>query len=95
MLYSEYVRYLVAGHPIATGVVEGACRYVVRDRLELARAWRLVRAAAVWKLRALRAGGNFDAYWDFHEAREHERSHVQLYADGKAPPGRVAPISLL
>ena len=85
--YLQYDRYLAAGYPIATGVVEGACRHLVRDRMELTGArWRLVGAEAVLKLRALRASGDFDAYWDFHEAREYDRNHAQRYADGKAPP---------
>ena len=85
--YLHYDRYLAAGYPIATGVIEGACRYLVRDRMELTGArWRLVGAEAVLKLRALRASGDFDTYWDFHEAREYERNHAQRYADGMAPP---------
>ena len=85
--YLHYDRYLAAGYPIATGVVEGACRHLVRDRMELAGArWRLVGAEAILKLRALRASGDFDAYWNFHEAREYERNHAQHYADGIAPP---------
>ena len=85
--YLHYDRYLAAGYPIATGVVEGACRHLVRDRMELTGArWRLVGAEAVLKLRALRASGDFDAYWDFHEAREYERNHAQRYADGITPP---------
>ena len=48
--------------------------------------WRLVGAEAVLKLRALRASGDFDAYWDFHEAREYERNHAQRYTDGTVPP---------
>ena len=64
--YLHYDRYLAAGYPIATGVIEGACRYLVRDRMELTGArWRLVGAEAVLKLRALRASRDFDAYWDF------------------------------
>ena len=43
--YLQYDRYLAAGYPIATGVVEGACRHLVRDRMELTGArWRLVGA---------------------------------------------------
>ena len=92
--YLHYDRYLAAGYPIATGVVEGACRYLVRDRMELTGArWRLVGAEAVLKLRALRASGDFDAYWDFHEAREYERNHAQRYADGIAPPVSKPPPS--
>ena len=33
--YLQYDRYLAAGYPIATGVAEGACRHLVRDRMEL------------------------------------------------------------
>ena len=85
--YLHYDRYLAAGYPIATGVIEGACRYLVRDRMELTGArWRLVGAEAVVKLRALRASGDFDAYWDFHEAREYERNHAQRYTGGTVPP---------
>ena len=70
-----------------TGVIEGACRYLVRDRMELTGArWRLAGAEAVLKLRALRASGDFDAYWEFHEAREYERNHAQHYADRTPPP---------
>ena len=90
--YLHYDRYLAAGYPIATGVVEGACRYLVRDRMELTGArWRLVGAEAVLKLRALRASGDFDAYWDFHEAREYERNYALRYADGIAPPVNEPP----
>ena len=84
--YLHYDRYLAAGWPIATGVIEGACRYLVRDRMELTGArWRLVGAEAVLKLRALRASGDFDTYWDFHEAREYERNDAQRYADATPP----------
>ena len=92
--YLHYDRYLAAGYPIATGVIEGACRYLVRDRMELTGArWRLVGAEAVLKLRALRASRDFDAYWDFHEAREYQRNHAQRYADGIAPPVTEPPPS--
>ena len=92
--YLHYDRYLAAGYPIATGVIEGACRHLVRDRMELTGArWRLVGAESVLKLRALRASGDFDAYWDFHEAREYERNHAQRYADGIAPPVTEPPPS--
>ena len=95
--YLHYDRYLAAGYRrIATGVVEGACRYLVRDRMELTGArWRLVGAEAVLKLRALRASGDFDAYWDFHEAREYERNHAQRYAGkhrrSEPPPSPASP----
>ena len=89
--YLHYDRYLAAGYPIATGVIEGACRHLVRDRMDLTGArWRLVDAEAVLKLRALRASGDFDADWDFHEAREYERNHAQHCAD-RTPPHVTEP----
>jgi hypothetical protein len=85
--YLAYDRYLTAGYPIASGVIEGACRYLVRDRMELTGArWRLAGAEAVLRLRALRASGDFDAYWTFHEAREYQRNHARHYAGGTVPP---------
>jgi hypothetical protein len=84
--YLGYDRALQAGLPIATGVIEGACRYLVKDRMEKTGArWSLVGAEAVLRLRALRASGDFDDYWAFHLQREHERNHLRLYADGEVP----------
>jgi hypothetical protein len=79
--FMRYDEYLAAGLPIATGVIEGACRYLVKDRMDLTGAsWRLPRAEAVLRLRALRASGDFDEYWAFHERCEHERNHAARYA---------------
>lgn len=84
--YIAYDRALAAGLPIATGVIEGACRYLVKDRMERTGArWSLVGAEAVLRLRALRASGDFDDYWAFHLEREHERNHLCRYADGLVP----------
>lgn len=81
-----YGRALDAGLPIATGVIEGACRYLVKDRMERTGArWSLVGAEAVLRLRALRASGDFDDYWPYHLEREHERHHLRRYADGHVP----------
>jgi hypothetical protein len=73
----HYDRALADGLPIATGVIEGACRYLVQDRMGRTGArWSLAGAEAVLRLRALRASGDFDDYWLFHLAKEHERTHV-------------------
>jgi len=81
-----YAHALEAGLPIATGVIEGACRYLVKDRMERTGArWSLVGAEAVLQLRALRASGDFDDYWVFHLEREHQRNHLRRHADGVAP----------
>jgi hypothetical protein len=82
----HYDRALAEGLPIATGVIEGACRYLVQDRLGRTGArWSLTGAEAVLRLRALRASADFDDYWAFHLAKEHERTHQSRYADGAVP----------
>lgn len=81
--YSDYLRYdhcLARGFPIATGVIEGACRHLVKDRMDITGArWRLQRAEAILQLRALRSSGDFDDYWRFHEQQEHQRNHLAHY----------------
>jgi len=85
--YLHYDRYLAQGLPIATGVIEGACRHLVKDRMEITGArWSLTGAEAVLRLRALRSSRDFDEYWTFHEAKEYERNHRALYPDGIVPP---------
>ena len=73
----EYLRYdqaLEAGWPIATGIIEGACRHLIADRLDIGGArWGLDGAEAVLTLRAVISIGDFDEYWRFHLAREHQR----------------------
>jgi hypothetical protein len=73
----EYLRYdlaLAAGWPIATGVIEGACRHLIGDRLGITGArWGLEGAEAVLTLRAVISNGDFEEYWRFHLAREHQR----------------------
>jgi hypothetical protein len=87
--YSPYLQYdqaLAEGVPIATGVIEGACRHLVEERMNLTGArWRLSGAEAVLRLRALRSSNDFDAYGQFHEQREYERHHASRYADHRVP----------
>ena len=85
--YLKYNHYLAQGFPIATGVIEGACRHLVKDRMEVTGArWSLTGAEAVLRLRALRSSHDFDKYWTFHEASEYERNHRKLYAGNIVPP---------
>ncbi len=91
--YLQYDLYLKAGYPIATGVIEGACRHLIKDRMDVTGArWSLAGAEAILKLRALKSSGDFDAYWAFHEVKERERNHDRHYANNlvpfKRPEGR-------
>ncbi len=91
--YLRYDQYLAVGLPISTGVIEGACRHLVKDRMDITGAcWGLAGAEAVLKLRSLRTSGDFDAYWTFHENVEYLRNHVDLYAG--APPPTVLPLKV-
>ena len=88
----NYADALRDGLPIATGVIEGACRYVVKDRMDRTGArWSLTGAEAVLRLRAVRASRDFDAYWAFHLEQEHQRNHAARYEDGAIPDPLPAP----
>jgi hypothetical protein len=95
--YREFLRYdqyLASGYPIATGVIEGACRYLVKDRMEITGArWSLEGAEAILRLRSLRASGDFDEYWAFHLQQEYGRNHEALYSEGKVPLSNLRPES--
>jgi hypothetical protein len=80
--YLDYATALAKGWPIATGVIEGACRHLVADRMAITGArWGLEGAEAVLKLRAVLANGDFDQYWPYHLRREHERIHHARYRE--------------
>ena len=84
--YLRYNQYLAAGYPISTGVIEGACRHLVEDRMGITGAvWGLASAEAVLRLRAIMASGDIHEYWKFHERAEHQRNHANLYAGRKVP----------
>ena len=84
--YLNYPHALEHGWPIATGVIEGACRHLVKDRLDLTGArWGLNGAEAILKLRALRTNGDFDEYWKFHLDNGRHRVHETRYANATLP----------
>jgi len=84
--YLDYPTALTTGSPIATGVIEGACRHLVKDRMDITGArWGLAGAEAILTLRALISNGDFDQYWTFHLAQEHRRVHASRYALGAIP----------
>lgn len=84
--YLDYPTALHNGWPIATGVIEGACRHLVKDRMDITGArWGLPGAEAILKLRALRSNGDFDAYWRYHLEQERRRVHETRYLNGVIP----------
>ena len=80
--YLDYPAALANGWPIATGVIEGACRHLIQDRMGITGArWGLQGAQAILWLRAIAASGDLDAYWNWHITEEHHRNHLSRYQD--------------
>lgn len=78
--HMRYDEYLAQGLPIASGSVEGACKNLIKDRMERSgMRWSLTGGEAVVRLRSLYLSGDLDEYWDFHL----EQERLRLY-----PPGR-------
>jgi hypothetical protein len=78
--YMKYDQYLRQGLPIASGCVEGACKNLIKDRMERSgMRWSLEGAEAMIQMRSLYLSADGDDYWDFHLEQEGRR----LY-----PPGR-------
>jgi hypothetical protein len=69
--YMHYDRYLAAGWPIASGVIEGACRHLVKDRCELSgMRWTQAGAEALLRLRSVAENGDWER---FHAYRRRQR----------------------
>jgi hypothetical protein len=74
--YMDYARYLKNGWPIGTGVIEGTCRHLVKDRMELAgMRWTVAGAESLLALRAVNENGDWE---EFHRFRRQQR-HRRLY----------------
>jgi hypothetical protein len=85
----DYPTALAAGWPIATGIIEGACRHLIKDRMDITGArWGLPGAEAILKLRAIIVNHDFDSYWTYHLTNERHRNHASRYADGVIPTNR-------
>ena len=73
----DYPRALAEGWPIATGVIEGACRHLVQDRMGITGArWGLPGAQAILWLRAIRANGDLPAPAEGRARRAKENPSV-------------------
>ena len=80
--YLDYPKALAAGWPVATGVIEGACRHLVNDRMGITGArWSTSGAQAILWLRAVHANDDHDTYWKHHIQQEHHRNHLSRYHD--------------
>lgn len=86
MHYDEYLR---AGYPIATGVIEGACRHLVKDRLErTGMRWTLAGAAAMLDIRAVIASSFWTEFNQHRMTAEQKRLHPNAQLLAKQQPLR-------
>ena len=83
----DYPAALAAGWPISTGIIEGTCRHLVKDRMDITGArWTVQGAEAVLKIRSLITNADFGAYWTYHLQRERQRNHDRRYRHQTIPP---------
>jgi hypothetical protein len=72
--FMRYDEYLAAGYPIGSGVAEGACRHLVKDRMELTgMRWRVPGAQAMLDLRAVYINGDWDRFQQHRTEQERRR----------------------
>ena len=75
----HYDEYLAVGYPIGSGVIEGACRHLIKDRLERAgMRWHPDGAQAMLDLRATYLNGEWEEFWGYHVEQEHDRLYRKL-----------------
>jgi hypothetical protein len=72
----RYDEYLKAGYPIASGVIEGACRHVIKDRMEQGgMRWTLAGAEAMLNVRSVCASSEWENFGTWRQAEEAQRLH--------------------
>jgi hypothetical protein len=77
--FMQYNGYLAAGFPIGSGVAEGACRHLVKDRMELTgMRWRTRGAQAMLDLRAVYLNDDWDAFQNHRIGQERQRLYPYL-----------------
>ena len=75
----RYDEYLAAGYPIGSGVVEGACRHLVKDRMErTGMRWVPSGAQAMLDLRGTYLNGEWTAFWEYHVEHEDQRLYGKM-----------------
>lgn len=83
----KHMRYeicLAKGYPIGSGVIEGACRNLINDRLELTgMSWTLQGAESIMRLRAVHINKDWDVFWT--RRRKSERSRLYGIEDLSSP----------
>jgi len=78
--HMKYDKALEKGWPIATGMIEGACRFVIEDRFGITGArWSPDGAETILKLRAVVVNGDLDDYMNYYKERYRSEHHLARY----------------
>ena len=78
--HMRYDKALEKGWPIATGMIEGACRFVIEDRFGITGArWSPDGAEVILKLRAVVVNGDLDDYMNYYKERYRSEYHLARY----------------
>jgi hypothetical protein len=84
--HMRYDKALENGWPIATGMIEGACRFVIEDRFGITGArWSPDGAEDILKLRAIIVNDDLDDYMNYYKARYREEHHLARYDPASIP----------
>jgi hypothetical protein len=87
--FMHYDQYLAAGYPIASGVAEGACRHLVKDRMELTgMRWNKDSAQAMLDVRSMYLGEDWDDFLEYRIVQENKRLYP--YRNAVEQDGRLA-----
>lgn len=88
--YMRYDQALASGWPIVTGLIEGACRFVIEDRFGITGArWSPDGAEVILKLRAVVVNGDLEDYKNCYKTHYHDEIHLTRYA-----PASIADLGL-
>jgi hypothetical protein len=82
----HYDEYLLAGYPIASGIIEGACRHLIKDRMERAGMhWTMAGAQAMLDVRSIWIG----EHWSTFQQQRIEHETARLYPHRKLVAGQT------
>ena len=84
--HMRYDKALANGWPVATGMIEGACRFVIEDRFGITGArWSPDGAEVILKLRAIVVNGDLDDYMNYYKTRYRNQNHLSRYDPASIP----------
>ncbi|SLM31421.1 conserved hypothetical protein [Desulfamplus magnetovallimortis] len=77
--WMQYDKYLEAGYPIGSGVVESSCGHTVKSRMEgTGRRWSIKGAESILLLRSLYTSHDWDSYWRSHMIFQREKLYKKI-----------------